>query len=72
MKKGYVKHKGKLPLKCFLCRRVGHYASKFPYPNLEDSDDEREHKNIGNIHKIKKRISLKIFFFNSNKDGSSS
>ena len=35
------KYKGKLPLKCFNCERIKHFASKCPYPKQDDSD-ERE------------------------------
>ena len=31
LKKGIGKYKGKIPFKCFICGRVGHYASKFPF-----------------------------------------
>jgi hypothetical protein len=30
--KGFGKYKGKLPLKCFNCVRVGHFGNKCPYP----------------------------------------
>ena len=40
LEKGNDKYKGKLPLKCYNCGRIGHFSSKFPYPKQEDSDDD--------------------------------
>jgi hypothetical protein len=46
LKKGYGKYKWKLPLKCFNCGKIGHFASKFPYPEEKDSDDEEDNNHI--------------------------
>jgi hypothetical protein len=43
--KGYRKYKGKLPLKCFNCGKVGHFPSKYPYLKQLDSDYEDTYKN---------------------------
>ena len=43
IKKGFRKYKGKLPFKWFDCGKIGHFASKFPYPKGEDSDDENDY-----------------------------
>ena len=39
--RGTGKYKGKLPLKCFNCTRIGHFDSKFTYPK-QDDNGERE------------------------------
>jgi hypothetical protein len=39
LKKGIGKYKGKFSLICFNCGKVGHFASKCPYPKQEDNDD---------------------------------
>ena len=44
MKKGTGKYKGKLPLKCFSCGKIGHFASKCPYAKSSDSDEDGSFK----------------------------
>jgi hypothetical protein len=74
LKKGSRKYKGKLPLKCFNCGKVEHFASKCPYPKKKDSDDEEtySHKELkkrksGN----KKKFYKKKKNFYSKEDNSS-
>ena len=38
IERGTGKYKGKLPLKCFKCGRIGHFALKCPYSKQDDSD----------------------------------
>jgi hypothetical protein len=44
LKKGTGRYKGKFPLICFNCGKIGHFSSKCPYPKQEESDDERTFK----------------------------
>ena len=40
LKKGTGKYKGKIPLKCFNCGRIGHFSHKCSYLKQEESDHE--------------------------------
>ena len=44
------KYKGKLPLICFNCVKIGHFSSKCPYAKGANSDEEDVPKKI-NIRK---------------------
>ena len=41
LEKGTRKYKGKLPLKCFNCGRIGHFSSKCTYTK-QDENEEKE------------------------------
>ena len=41
LEKGTGKYKGKLPLKCFNCGRIGHFSSKCTYTK-QDENEEKE------------------------------
>jgi hypothetical protein len=40
LKRGTDKYKGKLPFKCYNCRKVVHFASKCPYARGSNNDEE--------------------------------
>ena len=67
LKRGTCKYKGKLPLKCFECCRIGHFSSKCPNAKNPNSDDEnncKKNKSFQNYKKGKKMEGLpkaKIF-----------
>jgi hypothetical protein len=57
-----MKYKGKIPLICFNCGKIGHFSNKCPYPKQEESDDERTLKN-----KKKIKTNNKNKFYKKNK-----
>ena len=61
IKRGIGKYKGKLPLKCFNCGEIGHFASKFPYPKQEDDDEFLKYSNKKKMF-LKKRRKKKTFY----------
>ena len=60
LKKGTGKYKGKLPLKCFNCGRIGHFSHKCSYPKQEESDHEESccHKGKKKFKKKRRRTSI--------------
>lgn len=44
LKKGTEKYKGMLPLKCFSCGNIGHYASRSPNRSMHKKRDTKERK----------------------------
>ena len=41
LEKGTGKYKGKLPLRCFNCERIGNFASKCTQTKQDDSDEKK-------------------------------
>ena len=44
LERGTSKCQGNIPLKCFNCGSIGHFASKCPYPKQDDSDEREASK----------------------------
>lgn len=44
LSRGKGKYKGKLPLICFKCNEVGHFAAKYPNRNTSDKNDKKNFK----------------------------
>jgi hypothetical protein len=62
MKKGTGKYKGMLPLICFNCGKIGHFASKCPYDKKSDNDEEESPKKKKKYKKGDMRRNKKKFF----------
>ncbi len=52
LKRGTGKYKGKLPLKCFRCGKIGHFAAKFSHKHDEHNTlPQRREMNKGKYYK---------------------
>jgi hypothetical protein len=63
LQKGSWKYKGKLPFKCFNYGKVGHFASKCPYPKEDPKDEENKTKQ----YKKKEKPNYKKMFYKGKK-----
>lgn len=57
LNKGFEKYKGKLPLKCFDCERIGHYATRCTfreddYKRLNDDNKRKDNYRRDDRNKI--------------------
>ena len=73
LKKGTGKYKGKIPLICLNCGKIGHFANKCPYHKQEEGDNKITFKNKKkrNTNNKKKFYKKKKTFF-TQEDNSSS
>ena len=48
LERGTGQYKGKIPLKCFNCGKIRHFATKCPYPKQDDSFETETSKRLKN------------------------
>jgi hypothetical protein len=60
LKRGTGKYKGKLPLKCFNCGKIGHFSTKCPYAKNSESDEEEVPKKEKKYQKETRKETKKI------------
>ena len=61
LRRGSVKYKGKLPLKCFDCGTIGLFASKCPFNKHSDGEEESKRKNKEYKKKYKKPFQINSY-----------
>ena len=74
IQKGSGKYKGKLPFKCFNYGKVGHFATKCPYPKKYSKDEDDKNKQYwkkGKSH-YKRNYKEKRNFYSKEENNSSS
>jgi hypothetical protein len=59
--RGSGKYKGKLPLKCFSCGKIGHYAKICPYAKNVENKDENSSRNFRSNRKFRNKSHKKSF-----------
>ena len=75
LQKGSGKYKGKLPLKCFNCGKIGHFQSKCPYSKKDFEDEDaksKQYKKGGKPDYKKNHKGKKNFYSKEEEDSSSS
>ena len=75
LKRGTGKYKGKLPLKCFSCGKIGHFASKCSYAKNSDGEEDdnfKPYKKYNNYKNKNRRKFAKKKSLYTKRDNSSS
>ena len=70
LERGTIKYKEKLPLKCYNCGRIRHFASKCPYSKQDDSDKREVSKKFKKGKKGNKKKILYTMEYSEDEDTS--